>query len=259
MAEITKTVVVASTHLVSKYGGLRMAPGALEQMAVALNTGQIPMQFNHDPLRPLPADLVRAVVRELADGESVLEVTFRIEERLWGSVEEEFAQEGAPGGFSFAAGSPQLDAIAGAEPELAVAMDAAGFSDAERAAVHSQLSAQTASSVSRLLQFGARDELVRIIVEHREIAEGVGLNLAASALWDALKLMLGGVRRAETSIEWHDRAPDGTDRKAVIRSSDPSVIEAALKKLDEPRGSLTVYEPDTRAWRPPGGPENPLG
>ena len=60
--------IVATTHRVEKYGGIRIAENALQQIVDALNAGTLPMIGHHDWTKPIRTGDLEASIVELVDG-----------------------------------------------------------------------------------------------------------------------------------------------------------------------------------------------
>ncbi len=59
MRTVRVTAVLATTHLVPKYDGVRLSPEALREMVERVASGSLPMVWNHDPRRELaPSNVV---------------------------------------------------------------------------------------------------------------------------------------------------------------------------------------------------------
>ena len=150
---------LATSHLVAKYGGVRLAPQALQQMADALNAGQIPMLAQHDPRRGLRVRRLSAAVVDLPDGEQAVRFACLVHPDDVGLVEGMHA-------MSFAT-SELIGSVQGPNPEsgsIELRADAAVFSDEVIARACEQMCTVGQTHGFRLFQFAGPDE-ARIILD----------------------------------------------------------------------------------------------
>jgi hypothetical protein len=250
MALVTVTARIATTHPVVKYGGMRLSRGVLREMEGALNSGTVPMTFNHSSLAVLQTQNLVAEVVELDDGEQALDATFEIEEEAWRSVEGEFDRVGAVGGWSFTAGEPQIRPTEGRSPLIVISADAAAFSDADRKAAWEAIPEAVPAQVNRLFQFSAATEVARVIVEiWPEVAIALGVNLSSSVIYDSLKRLFSKGRE-QTTIEIRRNYADGTETNAIVTTDDPEVVGLALERLNDRQQTITiVFDLDEQNWQ----------
>lgn len=250
MALVTVTARVASTHPVAKYGGVRLSKGVLREMEAALNSGAVPMTFDHSSLALLQTQNLVAEVVELDDGEQALNATFEIEEEAWRSVQDEFDKVGVSGGWSFTAGEPQIRPSKGQRALLVISADAGAFTDADRKAAWEAIPEPVPAQVNRLFQFSAATEAARVIVEiWPEIAVAFGVNLSSSVIYDGLKRLLSNGRE-KTTIEIRRNYADGAETNAIVTTDDPEVVRLALERLEDRQETITiVFDLDEQSWK----------
>jgi hypothetical protein len=106
MPLVRRSIVVATTHPVAKYGGIALSVEALNQLRDKLATGQIPMLFDHDVMRPMDGTVIEPRIE--ADGDEYRLVgEMEIDENDWEFIQRHFERAGVPGGISFGASEPQ--------------------------------------------------------------------------------------------------------------------------------------------------------
>lgn len=218
--------VVATSHSVAKYGGIRLAPQALHEMADALNMGQIPILAQHDPRRALRTRGLLAAVVILPDGEQAVRLTCLVH------PEDVVLMEGLHG-MSFAT-SELIGSVEGPNPEngrVELRADAAVFSDEDIARACEQMCMVGHTYGFRLLQFAGPDEARIVIDIAYTIVVTLGPGLAASAIYDGLRYLFRKRSKSsrETSVQLElATSVRGGDVKAVVQTSDPDVARAAL-------------------------------
>lgn len=235
---------MATSHRVEKYGGVRLAPQALQDIAHALNAGQIPMLAQHDPRRRLRTRQMSATVEVLPDGEQAVRFTCLVH------LDDVTLMEGMRG-MSFST-SDLIGSVEGPNPALGtleLRADAAVFSDEVIGRACEQMCTLGRTQGFRLLQFAGPDE-ARIILEIAySIVVALGPGLAASAIYDGLRFLFRN--RSKSSQEALVQlelvtSVQGGDVKAVIHTSDPAVAEAALAAFSDAVQAVASTPPDER-------------
>lgn len=229
MALITVRARVASTHPMEKYGGIQVAPQALEAMAVAMNAGNVPLTFNHSGSEVIETSNVDVAVVLLDDGEYALEGTFDVEEAAWHAWEAQLEEVGVRGGMSFSAFENQLAPSSGEPPAFSLSADAAGFTDEDRRRAQELFETSAPTEVKRLYEFSAQ-EVFRVFLEIWEITGPFIVNIASSGIYDGLKFLLAR-HQSETEIVITDHSPDGSERRTVIKTNDPETLRTVLETL----------------------------
>jgi hypothetical protein len=102
MSNVTMTATLMTTHRVPKYGGVRVALEALEQMRDQIAVAGMPMHMNHRATNALDATILDVRIEQMADEEHALVIDFEADQSDWREVEETWTAAGAPGGFSAA-------------------------------------------------------------------------------------------------------------------------------------------------------------
>lgn len=102
-------VIVTTTHHVDAYGGLRLTTDALRGIAQAIQSGTMPLLFNHDAQTPAKAENVAAGVRARIDGEHEVWAEFDIDSNQWARFQAHLDNIGAPGGMSIGFTQPVGD------------------------------------------------------------------------------------------------------------------------------------------------------
>jgi len=244
----TVTATVASTNPLEKYGGVRIALSALEQMRDKMNKGVVPMQANHSALELVEARNIKARIEPAEDGEHSLVVDFDIDDEKWEAIEDEWKRADAPGGFSVAITTPQMRFDGPNEQSIMITADAAAYSDEARAAAGLALSKIANVEVRRLLQFSEM-ELAKIAIELAVSIIGGG---GGAALYEALAGLVKS-RNEPSVLEFDLRRQDGSTIKAVMKTSDPLIVEKAidgLAKLIDTQTSTHVFDDAQNQWKP---------
>jgi hypothetical protein len=244
-AWVSFEAVVATTHTVSKYGGVALTDAALTKMADALNAGSIPMLAEHDWTQPMRAKEVVAEVVTLDDGERAVRIRGRVIEADWRGA-------GDLRGFSFS-GFEELGRAEGPNPEapsIFLAGDAAWFEDEVIGTACSMMCSLAPLDGSRLYQFAAADEARAVLELGYSLVLALGPGLATSAIWDGLKYLLLHRRQTPTGdtdttrIELRTILPNG-EVIAVVHTTDPTTAAQALEAY-----SVAVREAVTAATGP---------
>ena len=235
---------MATSHPVTKYGGVRPASQALQQMADALNAGQIPMLVEHDPRRRLRTRKLSAAVVDLPDGERGVRLTFLVHPDDVGLM------EGLPG-MSFAT-SELIGSVEGPNPgwgTLELRADAAAFSDPVIARACEQMCTAGLTHGYRLMQFAGPDEARIILDIAYNIVVTLGPGLATSAVYDGLRYLFRNRSKSSRNDPVHLELATslrGGDVKALIQTSDPDIARAALAAYSDAVQALASMPPDER-------------
>jgi len=250
--------IVATSHRVEKYGGVKLAESALQQIADALNAGTLPMIGHHDWTKPVRTRDLEASIVALADGEKAVRLVGLVRQDDWDAM-------GQIGGMSFTTfeviGIAEGPHAAETEP-IKLAADAGWFSDDDIAGACSVISQLAPTEGARLLQFSAID-MARISLElGLTYVTAWGPGIAQNAIWDGLKhLMLRRLKRTTdgattppTRIELVTPLPAGAVT-AVIDTSDPDVAQRALAVYSDAVARAAEVAPQAKhiiVWRDQG-------
>lgn len=235
---------MATSHPVAKYGGVRMAPQALQQMADALNSGQIPMLVEHDPRRRLRTRNLSAAVVDLPDGERGVRFTALVHP-------DDVALMQGIRGMSFST-SDLIGSVEGPNPErgtMELRADAAAFSDPVIARACEQMCAAGHTYGYRLMQFAGPDEARIVLDIAYSIVVVLGPGLATSAVYDGLRYLFRNRSKGSGDDPVHlelATSVRGGEVKAVIQTSDPDVARAALAAYSDAVRALASMPPDER-------------
>lgn len=145
------SAVLATTHPIGAYGGIQLGKNVLEQLAEALQTGTLPMVFNHDLRRRMDISNVTAGVRERPDGQWEAWADFDVPVSDWARFQHELSEFGAPGGMSFKCST--LLARRGDSPVVRIAADAHHFTDEDLLQAGQVLASHVSVEVERLYSF----------------------------------------------------------------------------------------------------------
>lgn len=244
MSLVTVKALVASTHPVDKYPEWKISRDALEGLARALREGKIPMLFEHDVTQTIQARVIDAYTAPVDDGHHAVAAVFEVDADAWSEVETRFRVAGVLGGFSYRATAPQFPSKTGLDALVTLAVDAAAWTDKDRADAGALLDSVVPTRTELLFEYSGLELATLLIV----IGQGVGLGILANAAYDAVKLLMTK-RTAETRIEIHQHRADGSELKAVVRTKDPELARDALQKLTaEERSGTVSFDPCEQLW-----------
>jgi len=223
--------VLATTDQIPAYGGIRLAPEALESMAQSLRSQSVPMRLFHDAGQPIEVENVDAEIRQRPDGEYELWVEFDVEEEGWARYEAERDAQNAPGGLSFTVAEPIAQLTSEARlglDSIAIAADAHHFSDDEILAAAREFTNAGNVRVSRLYQFSAAPAaLVLIQFAFQELAQ-IPPGIISAWLYDASQ-HFRRPGQPEPPITLVSREPDGRETTASIPAgTDRSIATKAF-------------------------------
>lgn len=243
---VTVTGTLATTQPMSKYGGIQLALVALEQMRDQIKAGGAPMHLNHRANGSLDSTILDVRIEQISDTDHALVIDFDANRDAWEAVEDEWNAAGAPGGFSAAITQLQ-EKLAGPQvPPAVLASDAAAYTDEERTEAARLISQPAAVEVRRLFQFSDL-EFAKIALEFtREV--GAGLLVGAVCY-------LVGRRDGDSHVEIRRTEANGTTTTAVLDTSDPEIVRAALESLDSLDVSpqvILIYNGATGVWEEEG-------
>lgn len=232
--------LVATTHRIDAYDGVRLSPDALLQLVSQMNSGNVPMIGHHDQTRPLRTRNVHATVITLDDGELAATVDGEIIEDDWGAL-------GDVGGFSFATSYPLDPAVwtNPPNPQVRLAADAAWFDAQDIAVACGTIATSVPTRGDEYLQFSAIP-LAKIIIE---VGAALTIGLAGNEISRGIHYLIGRRKTptgadpaTPTIVELH--VGDGPPRsKFVVTTSDPEVATAAIRAIPDTLAALSNHVP----------------
>jgi hypothetical protein len=257
---VRRSIVVASTHPVAKYGGVALSLEALSDMRDELAAGDVPMAFDHDVTLPMRGRVLEPRIQAVGEYHQLVgELEF--EEEDWDYMQARFAEAGVGGGISFTAGEFQAHLDGPSDvPPLLLAADAAAYSDEQRLRAGEMLTRVAPVEVNRLYQFNIDVATIMLV-----IVVPMLVNLSTSFMFEVFKdalleLLKGraedeGARLSRSRIQLELEHEDGRKQHALIETDDPEVVRAAIDSLsrvvDTPADRLR-FDPVHRLWLPPG-------
>jgi hypothetical protein len=249
MPQIEVEAIVTGSRPMEAYGGLRIADEALEQIATQIRSGKAPMIFEHDPRRPVGATVLDAGVRGTRDGFKEVWVRFRVDAEAWDEYQRDLTAKGAPGGFSFS-GATLLTTLPGppsAQP-IALAADAYQWSDDDLLAAARELQRVATVNVSRRYAFALVPDAVVVV----QLAVDLGLNLIASALYDALRQFIRPRRRTIFELRL-ERSRESASITARVETDDADVLRQAVDALTQvaSESGLLFWNSEAAEWETP--------
>lgn len=234
---------LATSHPIPAYGGIQLSEEMLADVAQAMNDGSIPMHFGHDISRPVRVSRVEAGIERLDDGYLSVWAEFDADSSAWAVVEDEFREAGVRGGMSISFSAPLAGGHLFPDASAVVAADAHHFDDeAIREAAAALSNAGLDSGGERLYQFSGIPEAAVVFDLVLPVIGALGINLAASLIYDAAKHLLTKRRTSgRTIFNLVFRETRRGDRKLQIRieaesqaelrsalAQVPAVLEAGL-------------------------------
>ncbi|MFC0503553.1 hypothetical protein [Micromonospora costi] len=232
---------VATTDPLDAYGGISVPEQSLRNLMERLNSGSQSMTGHHDGLLPVRTRSVKAELRPTPRGGVGLWVEGEADEAEWTAL-------GEVGGFSVGGRMDLAEEHWPAQPKAAlrVSADLGWFPPEDLVAALRLMSRDFGVRGSHLLQLSALPP-ARIILEVAlPVVAALGPNLAASALWDGLKLLLlrfqakkGALARQEPDVpipppvfEFDVVGADDFRATAQLRTEDPEVLKLALGTMN---------------------------
>lgn len=251
--------IMATTHKIEKYGGFQLDEDALQRMAEALNSGRVPLLGQHDWGKPVRTQQMSARIIRRPDGESELRISVLVHAEDWDSA-------GEIGGMSFSVFEPigRADGPHKDADPLRLGGDAAWFDDETISAACVVMSALAPVEGSRLYQFSAVHDLKVVLDLGYDLVQALGPSLAASAIYDGVKLMLRSVigRRDDlvavptTRIELSTTLPSGSV-VALIDTPDSETARRALETYSRALAAAARVAPaperQVLMWNPSRG------
>jgi hypothetical protein len=249
MAKITVEGMIVSSERVAAYGGVRLSEEAVHSVAEQLKNGSIRFGLHHDPRLALEHEVLD--VFETRGDDGILRAFARIE-----VDEDEWNRVGGPdlGGWSVSASEPAYGDQDSAS--LVIAADAHWFDDAALKATYDGLQDRSDSvSVSRLYQFSAVPETVVLIELVLSQVPPFVLGIAVNWVYDGLKHLVIGGKRARPS-RFHFKIKDASTGRTVeahLETGSDRVLKRALKTLPAAveRASRVDYDEAADEWKSP--------
>lgn len=251
--------VLATSAPLDAYGGVQLAEEALERMADTVNAGHLPFHFNHDPRQPLDVTNVRAWTERQDDGSLVVrgEMEMRASHADW--YEERCREMDAPGGMSFSA-TTDIRTFPSTDPKctgsIRIAADAGHYSSDEIETSAEALSRLGNVRACSLYQFQFEPLPVVVAFFHSGVP-AVAWNLVSSYLFASLTRLRRASPVSRFQFEVHETS-DERHVSALVETSDPDVLEAAIDKLKSVLESPGGYHWDNGKWQPVG-PSREIG
>jgi hypothetical protein len=277
---------IATTHEVPAYGGVRLAPRVLEQIAEAVRSGRTPTLVNHNRMNELGARCLNAEVVDLDDGHKAVDAEFEVDADAWNRYQTHLDEVGAPGGASFSA-TERIGELPPRNPtsvgQFAVYADAGYFADEQITSAAEELTSVGTVRTGRLYQFSAV-QACRIVVEYVHASGGpdaatigieIGIALVSAAIYDCIKRLLAWrpavpryppppdvpppdpTQTEPAQIEIHTTTTPGgvTVQTFQIRTNDEAVVRRALDQIFEaaarPDRPVAEWDDEQGEWRAP--------
>jgi hypothetical protein len=207
---------VATDDVVPVFGGVQLTEQALRELAQALSDGTVPMLANHDPRKPIEAEVLVTEVRSTDQGTR----------GVWIEVEVPTGTMDGMRGFSFGASVTAFSVGPLGAPPVGLFADPSRNTEAEiEEAANALAAAGVRVEAGVYLQFALSPVAVVLLTIGLEVL----VSLGAAAIWDGIKKF---VRRDEpTELRFQVERSDGEKVTALVRTTDPDVAKAAIEEL----------------------------
>lgn len=252
MATKRVKVIVATTHPISAYGGIRLSDAAAEQFAAQLRTGTVPMTINHHSDRVIGASNIDAYTERREDGYLNVTIEFDVPEEDWGAVLEEIELGGTPGGFSFTT----LEEIS--RPKNAVievAADAHHFTDDDILAMAASFANSYPTRTARAYQFSFIPDASIYITFAASVLAELPSDVLASVIIDACKSLVHPKRETIFNFSVRKHGDRLSAKLRIVAHDKEAFVEAIRYVPDSLRAALdadaAIDPPRPREGHPP--------
>ncbi len=260
MAWLTVETFVVTTKPVDAYGGIRIPAEEIYKIADQLRLhGTARMKGHHDARFPIRVQSIEVEVRPIGGDDLGVWMSAVVDEDDWNRI-------GGTRGFSIAV-TEALEEVGLTLPEIQVHADASWFADDEIAEAVEILRRDYRTHGSRLYQFSMWPPAKIVIEAGWSLVMALGPNLAASAVYDALKLLILKKRARGQARSFGE--PTIIDMKirngpkeatAVIRTDDPETLRIAMTTFSNAvdrivsadstdRGGAVWFDSESQEWR----------
>lgn len=241
------SAVLATTHPIGAYGGIQLGKNILEQLADAMQTGTLPMVFNHDLRQRVDIANVTAGVRQRPDGHWEAWADFDVAASDWDRFESELAELGAPGGMSFKCST--LLARRGDLPVVRIAADAHHFTDDDLLQAGQALPSHVAVEVERLYSFSFVPPALVVVHLVWIWVQQMPSELLGAYLYDALRRFARPRVAAPTVFNFEVSKGDLGSVSAYLESASEAILHHALDTLAEIARSDGIFEYREGEWK----------
>ena len=226
---------IVTSHRIPAYGGFQIPEETLRAFAAGMVPGPVVWNFNHDIARPLRVILLEAGTERLDDGHLAVWGEYEVPAEGWAEHQAELKSANAPGGMSVTImGTIDDGSQANDAGWITVAADAHHFAEGEILAARDAVqSLDRNAGAAYLFQFAFEPPPTVTFEFIQAVASGVGLNIVASAVYDACKKLLVRRRGQRTPINIHfTESRRGTRKFSIkIEARTPEEIRATLESL----------------------------
>lgn len=236
MQSVRVRMVLATSHPIAAYGGVRFPESAIAGIAEAFASGSLPMRFNHDLTRPVQIQNRQSGTERLPDGYLAAWGEFDIDSGVWAAIKREVADSGAPGGMSISVTTPLRGDSPLTDTPVLVAADAYHFTDEEiRGAVRALSQIDPSAQGRQLLQFAVDPTALIVIQIAASTLTTVGIGLATNAIYDAVKQFFTKRRRGKggtvVDLEFSAHGNGDAALRVRIEAQDIDQVTGALAGL----------------------------
>jgi hypothetical protein len=245
MPKVEVEAIVATSHPIAAYGGVRFDDTVLIKLADAILSGELPMLLQHDIRRPLDPEILDARVRDRPDGYKEVWIRFLVDEGIWEEFDQARIAADAPGGFSVSCSEPlaEMEGPSTSPVVFGLAADASHWPDEELLAAADDLRAVGAVKVGRRYEFAFVPAAVVDLVA--PILTGV----VANAVYDALRRFL---RPNQPTIFHFHVEQDGDVVDARLETENAEALHSAIDAFDQlvnPERPF-FWDNDEGRWKP---------
>lgn len=229
-------VVLTDAAIKSRYGPLQIPMSTLRSLAQQMNDQMGHMTAQHDPSMPIRVRRRRAFVEARSDASGwALRLDAEVHREDWEAWQRIVQAAGAPGGMSVGLTEPLV--VPRDAHSVLVAGDAADFDDDELLALAASLPGGASVAVSRLYQFAADPEPVRLVVELvGSVLQAVPANMIADwlvRLIDHLRGKAASSKRPSVLDVRCRRSPGGVmELDMRLEVQDEAVVQRGLAVID---------------------------
>lgn len=250
MGRIVAKGVVASTHPMTVYGGIRLSEQAVRSIAEKLRSdGAVTFGMHHDRRLTLDAVVTDVIVRTDDSGETIVEATFDVDE-------DEYAEKGGElvGGFSVTCVEAFLPSEY-REPAVTLAADAGWYSDADLQRFYEFFASHgIPAQAGRLYQFSAASDAVVLLSFVGQQVATMPTGIICNYIYDSLKLFVSGCRDSgQSDLEINFDPKTGRAVTLHLRTSSDEALKAAVDKLpaiiESNSGKSYEYSDDAQEWK----------
>ncbi len=255
----TVTGVLATTHVLAKYGGrFRASAADLEDLRDAFLGGAMTPSMSHDPAQAFEARCVNAWIEELPDGEHCLKVTYEVDAAVHERFQAALTTAGAPGALSYAKNVNFGEVERPGPVTMLIAGEASNFSQADIADAARLIPGEDSIVLAELVEFAAEDacRIVIVVAEQHSLLREYGPAAFGALLYPTIQALWKAGKWVKVQLQF--RRDDGSRMEAVVGTDSLETVRCALEtseSLEVPwrqGGNVrAIYDNGGGTWRLP--------